>query len=405
MAASERVTFTGSLGETLAARLDLPTGKPRAYALFAHCFSCSKDVLAASRISRGLAERGIAVLRFDFTGLGQSEGDFANTNFTSNVQDLVQAAAFLRKAHEAPSLLIGHSLGGAAVIAAAGDIPEVQALVTLGAPADADHVTHNFGGQLAEIEKTGEAEVSLGGRPFRIRKQFLDDISGRKLDDVLAGLRIPVLIAHAPRDETVGVENATRLFVAARHPKSFLSLDDADHLISNPADSAHAASVIAAWAEKYAVREALPASPRPLSEPVSAVVQETGLGGYHGWAVMGEHRVMVDEPERFGGLDGGASPYQLLSASLAACTTMTLRMYAQRKEWTLGRITTEVVHERRSQPAEGERRDLFRRIVKVEGGVTAEQAEKLVEIAGKCPVHRTLEAGADVETRSDVKIS
>mgnify|MGYP006274487499 CR=1 FL=1 len=398
MVETQKVTLEGALGETLAARLETPVGPPRAYALFAHCFSCSKDIHTASRIARGLAEKGIAVLRFDFTGLGQSEGDFANTNFSSNVEDLIKAAEYLRDTYEAPGLLVGHSLGGAAVIAAARRIEGVKAVATLGAPADAEHVKNNFVEHVDTIESEGEAEVSLGGRAFRIRKQFLEDIEGRTLDEEVGALNAALLIAHAPLDEVVGIDNATRLFVAAKHPKSFLSLDDADHLLSDPDHALSAARVIAAWAERYAAPDPLPDAPRPLKQRASAVVQETGLGGYHGWAVVGGgHSFTVDEPEDHGGLDGGASPYQILCAALGACTTMTLRMYAQRKGWDWGAITTEIVHEK----VDG--RDRFDRVVRIDGELTDEQADKLVEIAGKCPVHRTLERGSDVDTRAAVK--
>jgi len=399
MTASEKVTFAGADGDLLAARLERPHGPVRAFALFAHCFSCSKDILAASRIARQLAEQGFAVLRFDFTGLGQSEGDFANTNFSSNVADLVKAADWLRETHRAPSLLIGHSLGGAAVIAAATSIAETKAVVTIGAPADAAHVREQFVGAVAEIEEKGVAEVSLAGRPFRIKKQFLDDIEGHKLDETIAGLRAAVLIAHAPLDATVGIDNATRLFVAAKHPKSFLSLDGADHLLTRSEDAQHAASVIAGWAARYVDDGPDLTPPKPLAEPRSAVVQETGAGEFHSWAVMGPHSLIVDEPESVGGLDGGPSPYRLLSASLAACTTMTLRMYFNRKGWTLGPVRTEVRHGRIDGAAPGEPADLFERVVTVEGDLTDEQASKLVEIANKCPVHRTLERGSRVETR------
>jgi len=398
MPASEKVSFPGADRDTLAARLERPNGPVRAFALFAHCFSCSKDILAASRVSRQLAEQGFAVLRFDFTGLGQSEGDFANTNFSSNVTDLVKAADWLREHHRAPALLIGHSLGGAAVIAAAEHIPEVKALATIGAPADAAHVRHQFLDAVPEIEAQGLAQVSLAGRPFTIKKQFLDDIEGHKLDDAIAKLRIATLIAHAPLDATVGVDNATRLFVAAKHPKSFLSLDAADHLLTRAEDARHAAAVIAAWAARYVDVDPVSAPPKPVSDPRSAVVQETGAGGYHGWAVMGEHAFTVDEPESVGGLNGGPSPYQLLSASLAACTTMTLRMYFRRKGWELGPIRTEVRHSRIDGAEEGEPADLFRRIVSIDDALSEEQASKVIEIANKCPVHRTLERGAKVET-------
>ncbi len=399
MALSEKVTFTGADGDALAARLERPHGPVRAFALFAHCFSCSKDILAASRIARGLADQGFAVLRFDFTGLGQSEGDFANTNFSSNVADLVKAADYLRESHQAPTLLVGHSLGGAAVLAAAAQCPEVKAVATLGAPADAAHVRHQFIDHVEQIERDGEATVSRAGRPFTIRKHFLDDIEGHNLEAAVSSMKAALLIAHAPTDATVGVENATRLFVAARHPKSFLSLDGADHLLTRAEDARHAAEVIGAWAARYLDLHEAPEPPKPLPEPRSAVVEETGLGGYHAWAVAGPHSLIVDEPESVGGLDGGPSPYQLLCASLAACTTMTLRMYFRRKGWDLGNIRTEVRHSRLDGAAAGAPADLFERVVSVDDALSEEQASKIIEIANKCPVHRTLERSSKIETR------
>lgn len=398
MARSEKVTFEGALGERLDARLEYPLGPPRAFAIFAHCFSCSKNVLAASRISRSLAECGIAVLRFDFTGLGQSEGDFANTNFTSNVQDLVKAAEFLAGHHEAPRLLVGHSLGGAAVISAARQIDSVKAVVTLAAPADAAHVKSHFTTKVEQIEESGEAEVELGGRPFTIRRQFLDDIEGKKLDEVVADLDAALLIAHSPLDETVSIDNATRLFVAARHPKSFLSLDDADHLLTKEEHAFHAARVIAAWAERYAFKDALPAPPAPPMDPASAVVQETGLGRYHSQAAAGFHHFFVDEPRSVGGDDGGPNPYDLLSAALAACTTITLRMYANRKDWDVGTISTEVIHKKDRDAKPNEAADTFDRVVRVSADLDDREWEKLLEIANKCPVHRTLEHGTRIAT-------
>jgi uncharacterized OsmC-like protein/alpha/beta superfamily hydrolase len=393
---SEKVSFTGSLGETLAARLERPAGPARAWALFAHCFSCSKDIHAAQRISRRLTRHGIAVLRFDFTGLGQSEGDFANTNFTSNIDDLVKAAEWLATEHAAPGLLIGHSLGGAAVIAAAARLPDVKAVATIGAPADAAHVRKQFMNHVDEIEREGEAEVKLAGRPFRIRKQFLDDIEGQKLDEIVGKIRAALLFAHAPLDDTVSIDNATRLFVAAKHPKTFLSLDNADHLLSREADAHHAADVIAAWALRYAGTAEIPAPPRA-PQGRAAVVEETGLGGFHSWASAGPHAFIVDEPEDMGGLDAGPHPYQVLCAALASCTTMTLRMYANHKGIKLGRIRTTVTHER-SGASEGPR-DVFKRVISVEGGA-GDLKDKLVEIAGKCPVHRTLERASRIETEA-----
>ena len=398
MARSEKVEFEGALGETLAARLERPAGPALGWALFAHCFSCSKDVHAAQRIARRLTEHGFAVLRFDFTGLGASQGDFANTNFTSNVQDLIKAADWLREAHSPPSLLVGHSLGGAAVIAAAPQIAEVQAVATLGAPADADHVRKQFAGKIDEIEDRGEAEVRLAGRPFTIRKQFLDDIEGRALDAVVGSMKAALLIAHSPVDEVVGIENATRLFVAAKHSKSFLSLDHADHLLSRESDAWSAADVIGAWAARYAHTLSLPEAPKVKAERC-AVAEETGLGGFHSWIRAGEHAFFADEPERVGGLDGGPHPYQLLCSALAACTTMTLRMYSNHKEYQFGRIATEVTHERDSDGPAGATRDVFKRTIKIEG-LDESLRDKVVDIAGKCPVHRTLERTSHIETRA-----
>ncbi|XBQ16266.1 MAG: alpha/beta fold hydrolase [Oceanicaulis sp.] len=395
---TDKVEFEGAQGDTLAARLERPKGPPLGWALFAHCFSCSKDVHAAQRISRRLTEHGFAVMRFDFTGLGQSEGDFANTNFSSNVQDLVKAAEFLGREFTAPSLLVGHSLGGAAVIAAAPQIASVKAVATLAAPADADHVRKQFVSHIDEIEETGEAEVRLAGRPFRIKKQFLDDIEGRSLDDIVHKLHAALLICHSPVDETVGIGNATRLFVDAMHPKSFLSLDKADHLLSRAEDAEHAADVIGAWALRYAKTADLP-EPPPFSGDRCATVAETGMGGFHSWVRAGRHVFIADEPEHVGGLDGGPHPYQLLCASLAACTTMTLRMYANHKGYELGRITTHVEHQRDSKDVANARRDVFQRTISVEADIDEALGVKLLEIANKCPVHRTLERSATIETR------
>jgi len=397
MARSEKITFEGALGDDLAARLERPDGPVRAWALFAHCFSCSKDIHAAQRIARRLTGHGIAVLRFDFTGLGNSGGDFANTNFSSNVEDLVKAAKWLEDNHQAPGLLVGHSLGGAAVIAAAPQIKSVKAVATLAAPADADHVRHHFTGKIDEILESGEAEVSLGGRPFRIRKQFLDDIENQALDDVVSKLKAALLVAHSPTDDTVGVDNATRLFVAAKHPKSFLSLDGADHLLSDRKDAEHAADVIAAWALRYAGEFELPEPPRARGGRCSTV-EETGVGGFHSWAVTGPHAFIVDEPESSGGLNGGPHPYNLLCSALAACTTMTLRMYANHKKLDLGRIRTDVTHERDSDKPSRASQDIFKREISVTADIDQATRDKLLEIANKCPVHRTLERSSSIET-------
>lgn len=313
---SQRLEFTGHSGATLGARLDLPNGPVRAYAIFAHCFTCSKDLAAARQISAELAREGIAVLRFDFTGLGSSEGEFASTNFSSNIADLRSAADYLRLHFEAPSLLIGHSLGGAAVFAVANEIPEVRAVATIGAPADVGHVLKNFGASLKEIEESGAAEVDLAGRKFLIKKQFVDDACAQRLHEAVATLRKPVLILHAPLDQTVGIENASDLFHVAKHPKSFVSLDKADHLLTDPADAAYAARVIAEWLSRYLVAD----SPQG-TEPVEQVqVTETGEGKFQNSVQAGRHRLFADEPQSVGGFDSGPSPYDYLSIGLAACT-------------------------------------------------------------------------------------
>ncbi|MEM6499367.1 MAG: bifunctional alpha/beta hydrolase/OsmC family protein [Pseudomonadota bacterium] len=399
-----RSTFAGHDGGELAARLDMPAGPVRGYALFAHCFTCSKDLFAARHIAQSLAQHGFAVLRFDFTGLGSSQGEFANTNFSSNVQDLLKAADYLRENFEAPSVLVGHSLGGAAVLAAAGDIPEVKGVATIGAPADVGHVLHQFGGSLDEIRETGKAEVSLAGRPFTITKNFVDDAEGSRLEDRIATMKKALLVLHSPIDQTVGIENASKIFVAAKHPKSFISLDNADHLVSKPADAAYAAGLIAAWAARFV--------PEPeVSEEASeaVIVTETGLGKFTNAVMVGRHRLSADEPKSVGGLDTGPSPYDYLSVSLGTCTAMTLRMYAGYKKLTLGKVSVEVSHGKVAadhchdcgEAAEGRggKIDRFERIISVEGEVDPELQDKLIEIAGKCPVHRTLESSAAVVTK------
>lgn len=400
---SEKVTFTGAGGETLAARLDRPAGRPRAYALFAHCFTCNKDIFAAARIAGALADRGIAVLRFDFTGLGASEGDFANTNFSSNVADLVRAADFLRETQEAPKLLIGHSLGGAAVLAAAAQVPEATAVATIGAPADPAHVAEHFTESRPEIEAAGEAEVLLVGRPFRIKKQFLEDIEAQKLEPAIAGLRKALLVFHAPRDAIVGIDNASRIFAAAKHPKSFVSLDDADHLLSRKDDAIYVAEVLAAWARRYLGASESGHELRAAAGEV--VVEETGEGKFTQRIAAGPHLLTADEPESYGGLDSGPTPYDLLLAGLGACTSMTLRLYAERKGLSLARTRVTLRHGKihaedcaSCETKEG-RIDRIERVIALEGSLDDAERQRLLEIADKCPVHRTLESEILIETR------
>ncbi|MCB1420792.1 MAG: OsmC family protein [Notoacmeibacter sp.] len=400
-----RLEFPGHSGANLSARLDLPDGPVRAYALFAHCFTCSKDLAAARNLSADLARSGIAVLRFDFTGLGHSDGDFASTDFSSNAADLVSAADYLRERFEAPAILIGHSLGGAAVLAAAGAIAEARAVVTIGAPADADHVLTQFRGSLEEIRAKGVATVELAGRSFPISRSLVEDLEQTRLADAIHSLRKPLLILHSPLDEIVGIANAGRIFEAARHPKSFVSLDHADHLLTDPADARFAAAVIAGWVSRY-----LPADKPQGDEAREHVrVSETGEGHFQNTVLAGRHRLFADEPAKVGGDDTGPSPYDFLSAALGACTSMTLRMYAERKNLELGRITVDVSHAKihtadcaectDEEKQKGGRIDRFERVIEIEGGIPPELEDKVVEIAGKCPVHRTLEHGSKVATR------
>ena len=405
----ERITFAGSDGAELAARLDLPAGPPKAFALFAHCFTCGKDIHAASRIANALTDVGFGVLRFDFTGLGMSDGEFANTDFTSNTDDLVAAADWLRTNHRAPQVLIGHSLGGSAVLAVAGSIAEVRAVATIGAPSSTEHVTRLFSPSLEQIESDGSAEVQLAGRTFTIRRQFVDDLRDHLVTDRVAAMRTALLVLHSPIDNTVGIDNAAEIFLAARHPKSFVSLDGADHLLSGVSDAEFAASMIGAFANRYVVDEsgALDA-PRPTA-PV--VVAETSQGAFLNHVVVGRHRLLADEPESAGGFDAGPSPYDFLGAALGACTSMTLRMYADRKQLPLDQVTVEVTHGKVhaddcSDCADNERLagrtgmiDRFERVLHIAGDdLTDADRAKLVEIADKCPVHRTLEAASSIVT-------
>ena len=405
---SEKITFTGADGDQLAARLDLPEGKPRAYALWAHCFSCTKDIFAASRVAAGLTTHGIAVLRFDFTGLGASEGDFANTNFSSNVGDLVAAADHLRENFEAPKMLIGHSLGGAAVLAGAGRVPEAEAVCTIGAPADPAYVARHFQESRAEIEEKGEAEVLLVGRPFRIKKQFLEDLESQKLEQDIAAMEKALLVFHSPADAIVGVENAARIFQAAKHPKSFVSLDDADHLLSRKEDAAYVADVIAAWAARYICSggAAERAASAVTAQPGTVVVAETGQGKFANRVSVGvRHSLFADEPAEVGGTDTGPTPYDLVLAGLGACKTMTMRLYAERKGFPLERAQVTLRHDKihaedcAECETEDGRIDRIETEIELIGDMDADMRQKIAAIAEKCPVHRTLQSEVVIESR------
>ena len=403
---TERIEFLGSQGDSLAARLELPFREPRGYALFAHCFTCSKDSVAASRISRALTSSGIAVLRFDFTGLGQSGGDFENSNFTSNIGDLIAAADYLRENFHAPRILIGHSLGGSAVLAAAGSIPETAAVVTIGAPAETHHIARLLGDDLSTIERDGVAEVNLGGRPFRIQAQFLRDIEMQPQQERIAGLGAALLVLHSPVDDTVGIDNARVIFDAARHPKSFIAIDGANHLLSLKQDASYVAAIIGHWVSRYV-------HPAPTSEderPGSALpagqvrVTERAADGFVQTVTTAQHLFVADEPLPRG-TDEGPNPYELLLAALGTCTSMTLRIYANRKKWPLEHVEVELSHAR-SHPNDCETCDEttaqlehIDRTITLTGNLTDDQRAALLVIADKCPVHRTLHAGLVVSTR------
>jgi putative redox protein len=401
---TERFQFEGVGGHQLAASLDLPTETPIAYALFAHCFTCGKDVLAARRIAGALAAKGIAVLRFDFTGLGSSEGEFANSNFSSNIADLVRAADHLRATRKAPAILIGHSLGGAAILAAANKIPDAKAVVTIAAPSAPAHVTGLFKDEIEDVRKHGEIEVSLAGRPFKITRQFIDDIAEHDLMAKISKMRKALLVMHAPADDTVGIDNATRIFTSARHPKSFVSLAGADHLLTSKADAAYVADVIAAWATRYI--DTLPEQATDTATaPRQIVVQETRASKFQQAVSIGPHRMLADEPVSAGGEDTGPGPYDFLLAGLGACTSMTMRLYADRKALPLDRVTVTLKHSKihAQDCAECETKegllDQIDRVIAMDGTLDAEQRKKLMEIADKCPVHRTLHSEIRIVTR------
>ncbi len=410
MAAIEKVQFPGHEGAKLAARLDRPAGPMQAMALFAHCFTCSKDIFAASRIAAGLNAKGIGVLRFDFTGLGASEGEFANTNFSSNVQDLLAAVEYLRSRDMPPELLIGHSLGGAAVLAAAPEIAEAKAVITIGAPSTAAHVTKNFHASLDEIMKNGAAEVTLAGRKFNISKQFIDDVDDHNFLPNIGHMKKALLVCHAPLDETVGIANATDIFIAARHPKSFLSLDHADHLLSRREDAVYVAEVVAAWSSRYfeshvAVSTQDNEKQDELADGVVEVA-EAGNGKFTQRVRVGKHVLTADEPPGVGGDDRGPAPHDFVLAGLGACTAMTVRMYADHKKIPLDKVSVQLSRGKIKAEdcedcltKEGEVEEITRSIT-LSGDLDEATRTRLLEIANKCPVHRSL--SGEIKIRSSL---
>lgn len=390
----ETVQFENDNGDTLAARLDTPDDQaPLACALFAHCFTCSKNLKAVGAISQALTEQGFAVLRFDFTGLGESEGDFADTNFSSNVDDLVAAANYMAAREESPAVLIGHSLGGAAVLQAAHRIDSVEAVATIGAPADPEHVSHLFDDSIETIEEAGEANVTLAGRTFTIKKQFVDDLEATRMHETIRTLDRALMIFHSPIDQTVGIDNAAQIFQAAKHPKSFVSLDQADHLLTTPSDAMYVGHVLSAWARKYIDDTGTTQAATPAD--ADRVTTRTGEG-FRTEIRAGIHSMVGDEPISFGGTNTGPTPYDFLLAGLGACTGMTLRMYADHKDLPLDETVVHLSHEKMHAKdcdeceSEDGKIDRIERTIEIHGNLTDEQRDRMMEIADKCPVHRTL---------------
>lgn len=397
---SEPLKVTGSQGKLLDARIDWPAGNLRGFALFAHCFTCGKDLFAARQIARGLANKGIACVRFDFTGLGQAEAAPEVVGFSSDVDDLITVYKYLSKEFKAPALLVGHSLGGAAVLAAAHHLPDLMGVVTLGAPFDPGHVSHLIPADaIAEIEKVGFSEVRLGGRDIRVRDTFLTSIHRQDAERDIARLRKPLLVMHAPNDEIVELDNAARIYNAAKHPKSFVSLDSADHLLSRREDALYAAEVIAAWSSRYLPAEGIDELPSN-----NVLVAETNTGKFQQLIYAEGHRLIADEPRSVGGDDTGPSPYGLMGAALGACTSMTIRMYADRKKIPLKQVRVEVQHQKvhitdcGGCEQEGQRIDEFRRQIQLTGSLTADEINALLRIADRCPVHQTLEQANRIVT-------
>ncbi|WP_281847121.1 bifunctional alpha/beta hydrolase/OsmC family protein [Olleya namhaensis] len=398
----QKINFTNVEGQQLVGRLELPINQhPHNFAIFAHCFTCNKNLSAVKNITRELTSNGFGVLRFDFTGLGESEGDFENTNFSGNVDDLISASNYLKENYTAPTLLIGHSLGGAAVIFAASTIDSVKAVATIGAPSNPKHVENLIKSSVDEIKATGKANVSIGGRPFTIKKQFLDDIETKSLPNVAKNLRKALLVMHSPQDTTVGIENAEEIYVAARHPKSFVTLDGADHLLMRKEDSIYVGSVITSWAKRYI---SIPKTDT-ISTTHQAVASLDSEDGFTTQMTVGSHTMMADEPTSFGGNDFGPSPYEFVSAGLSACTAMTVQMYVKRKGWDLQNIEVHTSHTKVAQQVveNGEQKeikvDTFNREIKLKGNLDDKQIQRILQIADKCPVHKTLHSDIDVVTK------
>ncbi|MCL6265520.1 bifunctional alpha/beta hydrolase/OsmC family protein [Flagellimonas myxillae] len=399
--ALQKISFKNSDGHTLAGRLELPVDQhPHNFAIFAHCFTCNKNLLAVKNIGKALTSHGFGVLRFDFTGLGESDGDFADTNFSGNVEDLVAAAEYLKSNYEAPTLIIGHSLGGAASIFAAAEIPSIKAVATIGAPSNPVHVKHLLRSGVDEILATGKAVINLSGRDFTIKKQFLDDLETKSLPETAKALRKPLLILHSPQDDTVGVNNAEEIYKAAHHPKSFVSLDGADHLLSKKEDSMYVGEVIAGWAKRYVGNLDLAGGKLKTKHQVLASLD--GADGFTTQMKVGNHYMVADEPTSYGGNDFGPSPYELVSAGLSACTAMTIQMYAKRKGWPIDNVEVHTSYSKthaqdcENCEADNTKIDTFHREIKLTANLDEKQKARIMQIADKCPVHKTLHSETQV---------
>jgi putative redox protein len=396
-----KFNFPNKNGEVLSGKLELPKNKPNAYALFAHCFTCSKDIIAANTISKRLAQKGLGVLRFDFTGLGNSQGDFSNTNFSSNVEDLIEACHALNVEFESPKILIGHSLGGAAVLRAATKLDSIKAVVTIGAPSSAEHVSHLFEKNIKEIEQEGKAQVTLAGRKFTIKKHFIDDIKESDILDGVKNFKKALLVLHSPIDNTVSIDHAAKIFTAARHPKSFITLDRADHLLMKRKDANYAAEIISSWVEKYIPKE----TENQTVVPEGKVLVKSRMNTKFTQDIYTDnHHVIVDEPLSYKGDNLGMSPYKMLLSGLGACTAMTIKMYAERKGIPLEEITIELSHQKihakdceECETTTG-KIDIIQKTISIKGKFTSEQEQKLHEIAEKCPVNRTLQSEVKINS-------
>lgn len=398
----QKINFTNAEGQQLVGRLELPVNQhPHNFAIFAHCFTCNKNLSAVRNISRELTSNGFGVLRFDFTGLGESEGDFENTNFSGNVEDLISASNYLKENYTAPTLLVGHSLGGSAAIFAGSQINSIKAVATIGAPSNPIHVQHLIKNSVEEIKTTGKASVNIGGRPFTIKKQFLEDLESNSLPNIAKKLKKALLVMHSPQDNTVGIQNAEEIYIAAKHPKSFVSIDGADHLLMLKEDSIYVGNVIANWAKRYVSV--------PKTESITTTHQVVAsldtADGFSTQMKIGTHYMMADEPISYGGNDFGPSPYELVSAGLSACTAMTIQMYVKRKGWDLQNVEVHTnyskTHAEDCEDCENSaaKIDTFNREIKLTGHLDDKQIQRILQIADKCPVHKTLHSETQVITK------